>query len=230
MTTAARPTYYAAIGKQETVGSTISHHRSGKNQIAHTKMKFRQPGQSTAEEMKEIDLVQELNKNEQNYELAKNKMMSTLIQEEKNVNVALMLKNKPETDLNELKNKYDDADVDEEDSNDGFDSSSDESDDEDDDEEELQRELMRIRQEKEATQARKQQEDEELLQRKQQDNAMNNNPMQHIEENSAKIKRRWNDDVVFRNQARDEPQVKKRFVNDTIRSDFHRSFLRKFIK
>jgi len=43
------------------------------------------------------------------------------------------------------------------------------------------------------------------------------------------IKRRWNDDVVFRNQARDEPEHKKRFINDTIRSDFHRSFLKKFI-
>ena len=44
------------------------------------------------------------------------------------------------------------------------------------------------------------------------------------------IKRRWNDDVVFRNQARDEPEHKKRFINDTIRSDFHRSFIKKFMK
>ena len=47
---------------------------------------------------------------------------------------------------------------------------------------------------------------------------------------SSKVKRRWNDDVVFRNQARDEPDVKKRFINDTIRNDFHRSFLKKFVK
>lgn len=44
------------------------------------------------------------------------------------------------------------------------------------------------------------------------------------------IKRRWNDDVVFRNQTRDEPEQKKRFINDTIRSDFHRSFIKKFMK
>ena len=31
-------------------------------------------------------------------------------------------------------------------------------------------------------------------------------------------------------QARDEPEVKRRFINDTIRSDFHRSFLKRFIK
>ena len=41
---------------------------------------------------------------------------------------------------------------------------------------------------------------------------------------------RWDDDVVFKNQARDEPQVKKRFINDTIRNDFHRKFLTKFIQ
>jgi protein CWC15 len=45
----------------------------------------------------------------------------------------------------------------------------------------------------------------------------------------AKIKRKWNDDVVFRNQAQSEPEVKKRFVNDTIRNDFHRNFLRKYV-
>ena len=44
------------------------------------------------------------------------------------------------------------------------------------------------------------------------------------------VKRRWNDDVVFRNQTKDEPEQKKRFINDTIRSDFHRSLLKKYIK
>lgn len=34
--------------------------------------------------------------------------------------------------------------------------------------------------------------------------------------------RRWDEDVVFKNQARDEPAKKKRFINDTVRSDFHR--------
>ena len=43
-------------------------------------------------------------------------------------------------------------------------------------------------------------------------------------------KRRWDDDVVFKNQTRGEPRTKKRFVNDTIRSDFHRRFLNKYIK
>jgi protein CWC15 len=151
---------------------------------------------------------------------------------------------------------------------------SDESDDEDDDEAELQAELARIKAEREQAQARKVQEDMEMEQRVKRDNAMKNNPLAMIEENSAKvtvtvslatfraswvfilclrvrstlyswptteivtlptlfpvqIKRRWNDDVVFRNQARDEPEQKKRFINDTIRSDFHRNFIKKFMK
>lgn len=40
----------------------------------------------------------------------------------------------------------------------------------------------------------------------------------------------WDDDVVFRNQSRGEPKAAKRFINDTIRSDFHRKFLNKYIK
>jgi protein CWC15 len=46
----------------------------------------------------------------------------------------------------------------------------------------------------------------------------------------VQVKRRWNDDVVFRNQAKDEVNVKKRFINDTIRNDFHKSFLKKYVK
>jgi protein CWC15 len=41
---------------------------------------------------------------------------------------------------------------------------------------------------------------------------------------------RWDDDVVFKNQARGEPKPAKRFINDTIRNDFHRKFLNKYMK
>ena len=37
---------------------------------------------------------------------------------------------------------------------------------------------------------------------------------------------RWDDDVVFKNQARGtEDKKKKEFVNDMLRSDFHRRFM-----
>jgi protein CWC15 len=41
---------------------------------------------------------------------------------------------------------------------------------------------------------------------------------------------RWDDDVVFKNQARGETKTPKRFINDTIRSDFHRKFLQRYMK
>lgn len=41
---------------------------------------------------------------------------------------------------------------------------------------------------------------------------------------------RWDDDVVFKNQARGEMKAPKRFINDTIRNDFHRKFLHRYMK
>lgn len=46
-----------------------------------------------------------------------------------------------------------------------------------------------------------------------------------------KVRRRWDDDVVFKNCARSEP--KKRhdvFINDSLRSEFHRKFMEKYVK
>ena len=44
-------------------------------------------------------------------------------------------------------------------------------------------------------------------------------------------KRRWDDDVVFKNCTRGVAEShEKRFINDTLRSDFHRKFMSKFIK
>ena len=47
---------------------------------------------------------------------------------------------------------------------------------------------------------------------------------------SFAVKRRWDDDVVFKNQAREPKQEEQRFINDTVRNDFHRRFLNKYIK
>ena len=42
--------------------------------------------------------------------------------------------------------------------------------------------------------------------------------------------RRWDDDVVFKNQAREPQKEARRFINDTVRNDFHRKFLSRYIK
>lgn len=43
------------------------------------------------------------------------------------------------------------------------------------------------------------------------------------------LKRKWTEETIFRNQSRDEPKEIQSFVNDTVRSDFHRKVLRKYI-
>ena len=44
------------------------------------------------------------------------------------------------------------------------------------------------------------------------------------------LKKKWYEDTVFKNQANNEQKTKKRFINDTVRSDFHRKFLSKTVQ
>lgn len=92
-------------------------------------------------------------------------------------------------------------------------------------------ELERIKAER-AEEARAKAAAEEAAARdKRQEELATGNPLLDLSSDRAfATKRRWDDDVVFRNQARDEPKVGKRFINDTIRSDFHKRFLNKYIK
>merc|ERR1712070_985678 len=43
------------------------------------------------------------------------------------------------------------------------------------------------------------------------------------------LNKRWTEDVVFNNQAK-ELKTHRVFINDTIRSDFHRRFIDRYIK
>jgi protein CWC15 len=118
------------------------------------------------------------------------------------------------------------------DSDDDGDSDSDS--DEEDDEAELLAELERIKQERAEEKVRKQQEEKDNELESQKDDILKGNPLLQLDGAQADpdfgIKRRWDDDVVFRNQTRNEPKKQKRFINDTIRSDFHKRFLNKYIK
>jgi protein CWC15 len=102
-----------------------------------------------------------------------------------------------------------------------------------DEEAALQAELAKIRAERAAAKAREDAEAAEVEQAQMEEAALTGNPLldSGSASSSGRLKRRWNDDVVFRNQARGEPdQNKKRFINDTVRNDFHKRFLNKFIK
>ena len=110
-----------------------------------------------------------------------------------------------------------------------FDTESSESD--DDDQQELLIELERIKKEREREKLEldlklQQQKEEELKERSLVGNPLiiNNNEMVFQEK-----KRRWDDDVIFKNQAK-EIKPEKRFINDMLRSDFHRKFMDKYMK
>lgn len=229
MTTANRPTWNPAVGS---VGghNNVSFHISAKDQPSHMTLKYRQVGQSSAEEMISKDLRTELNHKEDNYVAAKNRNSVSLIEnEEKSVDVLKLITNKP--DITSVKGKYNDEDADVEDGNSDRDlESSDEDDDDEDDELELQRELLRIKSERATQQSKKEAEEREEMERMKTESAVKGNPLLDLDgSGDSKIKRKWNDDVVFRNQTKNEPESKKRFINDTIRNDFHRSFLKKFM-
>lgn len=105
-----------------------------------------------------------------------------------------------------------DAD-DDDDEDDEDDDDSDDSDDSDDEDAELQRELERVRRERE--EKKKQ---EELERAKEEEDARERNialgnPL--LNKQDFTMKRRWDDDVVFKNQARgtEEKGKKKEFVN-----------------
>lgn len=93
-------------------------------------------------------------------------------------------------------------------------SSEEDSDDDDDDEVELMRQLNAIKQERALAKKEREMESAEI------------NPLM----TSDAPKRKWDEDVVFRNQSVDQPQPRKRFINDMLRSDFHRKFMLKYCR
>ena len=98
-----------------------------------------------------------------------------------------------------------------------------------DDEAELLAELERIKKERAEEAAKKQKEEQAEKEVQLQEEVARGNPL--LNQGPAfQVKRRWDDDVVFKNQARGEPKAQKRFINDTIRNDFHKRFLTRYIK
>jgi protein CWC15 len=118
----------------------------------------------------------------------------------------------------------------------------DDDDDDEDDTAELMAELARIKRERAAETARleelKRVEEEKIrMENILKGNPLLNNtskPSPQIASNEFRVKRRWDDDVVFKNCAKaDNSSGEKRvaqFVNDSLRSEFHRRFMDKYIK
>ena len=102
-----------------------------------------------------------------------------------------------------------------------------ESDSEDSEDEtaELLRELEKIKQERAEKKAQEDTERAAQDQEQRESDIAYGNPLLNPNK-SADTNKRWDDDVVFRNQARGtEKKGKPEFVNDLLRSDFHKRFM-----
>ncbi|KAI8384019.1 Pre-mRNA-splicing factor Cwf15/Cwc15 [Blakeslea trispora] len=232
MTTAARPTFDPARGNDN---KAPSFQYSARDLASHTKLKFRQPGQGTIDEIGDREqLLEELRRAEQEYYEEKEGKASDM----------RFIKQHEEQDDQERKRlkeeaeklaKLDKDDSDQESDSGGSSSDSSDSDDDDDDDDdaaELMAELQRIRKERAEEKERQEREALEEEEAEKEKEAMEGNPLLNIgnQKRDFSVKRRWDDDVIFKNQARGvDDKPKKRFVNDMIRSDFHRRFLHKYI-
>jgi protein CWC15 len=242
MTTAHRPTWKAAVGKSSeggwAAGGNPSTQTSGLDANAHTKLKVRRGPQV-------VDRKKALRESLLKLEQAENKVLGKRPISEKVEQEGRMklLKQTAEVDEEAIRKKYDDKDAGGGEESDGWSagndeendldaSSSEEEEDSDDEDEEaaLQAELAKIRAEREAKKAKQDAEEAAEEEEKLEEAALLGNPLLASGDASGKLRRRWNDDVVFRNQAKGEPAIKKRFINDTVRNDFHKRFMNKFIR
>eukprot|EP00941_MAST-03F_sp_MAST-3F-sp1_P005899 g5899.t1 len=189
---------------------------------AHLTLKERKPGQGASGEIPKEDLKRKLLEREKSKVDEANELKSFRGRSEYNSNRArkrqrLLTDGKKSEQLSKLAEKEVAADS----SSDSEDDDSDE-DSSEDDELALLQELEKIKKER-AEKMKK--EKEEII---------GGNPLLDPSElhsgQSAIVSRRWDDDVVFKNQAKKEKKTERRFVNDTIRNDFHRKFLSKYIQ
>lgn len=257
MTTAHRPTWKAAIGQASTggwtAGGATSSAKAALSLPSHTQLKVRKGTQLVDRQQALKESLLKLEQAEKKAPvISKRRPISQALEEEGRLK---LLQQTEEIDDVAIAQKYNDEDADDVDddgsgaaawrdvdhhaegeSEDDLDASSDEDDDEDSDDEDdeaaLQAELAKIKAEREAVKQKQAEEEAKLEESKLEEAALLGNPLLAGggDDMTGKLKRKWNDDVVFRNQAKGEPGVKKRFINDTIRNDFHKRFLNKFIR
>ncbi|XP_042388991.1 protein CWC15 homolog A-like isoform X2 [Zingiber officinale] len=230
MTTAARPTWAPAKGGNEQGGTRIfgpSQKYSSRDLASHTTLKPRKEGQDTQDELQKRNLREELEERERRHFASKDK---TYADRDRRKGGHLLL----EGTRREVEDRIIPRSIDADDSDGDVKDHDDESDDDDDDEDDteaLLAELERIKKERAEEKLRKEQQQQEEELKAKEAELMRGNPLININNSTSfNVKRRWDDDVVFKNQSRGETKAPKRFINDTIRNDFHRKFLHKYMK
>ncbi|KAJ5896883.1 uncharacterized protein N7473_006282 [Penicillium subrubescens] len=234
MTTAHRPTFDPAQGKEALRGPAY-HQRL---LPAHTHLKVRQPGQGGDADKEVRDLRAELLKAEAAHFAKKSgaPIEEPAIEESTAPKRQLEAaptdadgeaEEDPEAKRRRILEETRDIDAD----SDGSEEDSSEEEDSDDEDEaaELMRELEKIKKER---QAQKEKEELERAAEEQEQREVyiaRGNPLLNAQD--FNMKRRWDDDVVFKNQARGtEKKEGKEFVNDLLRSDFHKRFMSKYVR
>ncbi|ESR65891.1 hypothetical protein WN944_002295 [Citrus x changshan-huyou] len=229
MTTAARPTWAPAKGGNEQGGTRIfgpSQKYSSRDLAAHTNLKPRKEGQDTKDELQKRNLRHELEERERRHFSSKDKSYNDDRDRRKSSHLLLEGTKRDMEDRAAPRSiDADDSDVEVK----SDDESDDDDDDDEDDTEALLAELELIKKERAEEKLRKEKEQWEEEAKAKESELLVGNPLLN-NPTSFNVKRRWDDDVVFKNQARGETKTPKRFINDTIRNDFHRKFLQKYMK
>ncbi|KAI1816748.1 Pre-mRNA-splicing factor Cwf15/Cwc15 [Poronia punctata] len=241
MTTAHRPTFDPARGKDALRGPAY-HQRL---LPAHTQLKFRQPGQGGDADDEVRDLRAELLAAEAAHFAKRNggalpdangdneaETSATASNTKRPLEIASQADG--EEDLAAKRRRIleatreIDADSEEDEDEDSEDDS--DSDSEDDEDAELQRELEKIKRERAEKREREERERAAAEQEERERDIALGNPL--LNPKKFEIKRRWDDDVVFKNQARgtEDKGKQKEFINDLLRSDFHKRFMSKYVR
>nr|CAG4642196.1 EOG090X0IT3 [Eurycercus lamellatus] len=237
MTTASRPTFAPATGGQgrgETALSSMSKQYSSRDLNAHTKLKYRDLGQGSVEEVRNRDLKRDLEERERSVKDKTDRKDRDKESYKKIVFdilgfIVCFCNNRKKSRSEPSSANLDADDPVEEDSDDSND------DDDEDDTAELMAELQRIKAERSTELAKKEMEQRQEEERIRMENILSGNPLLNYAGKAPKsdlrVKRRWDDDVVFKNCSRAEPDKKEpQFINDSLRSEFHKKFMDKYIK
>ncbi|KAH7125514.1 Cwf15/Cwc15 cell cycle control family protein-like protein [Dendryphion nanum] len=239
MTTAHRPTFDPARGKEAQRG--VAYHQ--RLLPAHTFLKHRQPGQGGDADAKR-DLRAELLEAEARHFAKKN---GTYVEPDAETDATNTSKRPIEAvahddeaslDIDEAEQKRRRIEVLEKyreiDADDSSESSESSDDEEDEDEEDetvaLMRELEKIKKERAEAKAKEDAHRAAEEEEQREIDIARGNPLLNAKDYT--IKRRWDDDVVFKNQARgtEDKNKRKEFVNDMLRSDFHKKFMSKYVR
>ncbi|XP_043473068.1 protein CWC15 homolog A [Leptopilina heterotoma] len=226
MTTAARPTFDPARGGQgrgEKDLSALSKQYSSRDLPSHTKLKYREHGQNSASELRSKDFRKELEDREKERDNKDKTSNRRMIEPERS------------TAPSNKRQKVDQVPAASLDADDPLDENESDSDSDDDDTAALMAELQRIQRERAADQEKKELEKRQEEERIRMENILSGNPLLNYSAQASrsdlKVRRRWDDDVVFKNCARSEPKKKHEvFINDSLRSEFHRKFMDKYVK